>query len=87
MELAMPTIQIRNIPEPVYAEIRRRAQARNQSIQQFMLAEIHRLVQRADKEELIQRIEQFKARAGIELDVDQMLADLDAERRSRCRWS
>ncbi len=83
----MPTIQIRNIPEPVYAEIRRRARARNQSIQQFMLAEIHRLVQRADKEELIQRIEQFKARAGIELDVDQMLADLDVERRSRCRWS
>ena len=77
----MPTIQIRNIPEPVYDEIRRRARVRNQSIQQFMLAEIHRLVQRADKEELIQRIERFKARAGIELDVEQMLADLEADRR------
>ena len=77
----MPTIQIRNIPEPVYAEIRRRARIRNQSIQQFMLAEIHRLVQRADKEELVQRIERFKARAGIEFDVEQMLADLDAARR------
>ena len=78
---AMPTIQIRNIPEPVYDEIRRRARIRNQSIQQYMLAEVHRLVQRADKEELIQRIERFKARAGIELDVEQMLADLEADRR------
>ena len=78
---AMPTIQIRNIPEPVYAEIRRRARARNQSIQQFMLAEVHRLVDRADKEELIQRIERLKARAGIELDVEQMLTDLEADRR------
>ena len=77
----MPTIQIRNIPEPVYEEIRRRARARHQSIQQFMLAETHRLVQRVDKEELIQRIEQFKARAGIEVDVDQMLADLESDRR------
>ena len=78
---AMPTIQIRNIPEPVYDEIRRRARIRNQSIQQYMLAEVHRLVQRADKEELIQRIERFKARAGIELDVEQMLTDLEADRR------
>ncbi len=78
---AMPTIQIRNIPEPVYAEIRRRARARNQSIQQFMLAEVHRLVDRADKEELVQRIERLKARAGIELDVEQMLTDLEADRR------
>lgn len=58
-----------------------RARARNQSIQQFMLAEVHRLVQRADKEELVQRIERFKARAGIEVDVEQMLADLEADRR------
>ena len=77
----MPTIQIRNIPEPVYDEIRRRARIRNQSIQQYMLAEVHRLTQRPDKEELIQRIERFKARAGIELDVEQMLADLEADRR------
>ena len=77
----MPTIQIRNVPEPVYDELRRRARARNQSIQQYMLAEVHRLVQRADKEELVQRIERFKARAGIEVDVEQMLADLEADRR------
>ena len=77
----MSTIQIRNIPEPVYEEIRRRARVCNQSIQQFMLAEVHRLAHRPDKEELVQRIERFKARAGIELDVEQMLADLEADRR------
>ena len=77
----MPTIQIRNIPEPVYEEIRRRARSRHQSIQQFMLAEVHRLVDRADKEELVQRIKRFKETSGIELDVEQMLADLDADRR------
>lgn len=77
----MPTIQIRNIPEDVYEEIRRRARARQQSIQQFMLAEVHRLAHRADKEELVQRIERFKETSGIELDVEQMLADLDADRR------
>ena len=77
----MPTIQIRNIPEPVYEEIRRRARARHQSIQQFMLAEVHRLVDRGDKEELVQSIERFKETSGIEVDVEQMLADLDADRR------
>ena len=77
----MPTIQIRNIPEPVYEEIRRRARARHQSIQQFMLTEVHRLVDRGDKEELVQRIERFKETSGIEVDVEQMLADLDADRR------
>ena len=77
----MPTIQIRNIPEPVYEEIRRRARARHQSIQHFMLAEIHRLVDRGDKEELVQRIERFKETSGFEVDVERMLADLDADRR------
>ncbi len=76
----MPTIQIRNIPEPVYEEIRRRARARHQSIQQFMLAEVHRLVDRADKEELVQRIKQFKASHGIEVDVDAMLAGIQSDR-------
>ena len=77
----MSTIQIRNIPEPVYEEIRRRARARNQSIQQFMLAEVHRLAEGTDTEYLRDRIEKLKATAGIELDVAQMLADLEAERR------
>ena len=77
----MPTIQIRNIPEPVYQEIRQRARDRRQSIQQFMLAEVHRLVQRTDADRLMRRIEEFKSTAGIELDADRMLADLDADRR------
>lgn len=76
----MPTIQIRNIPEPVYEEIRRRASARHQSIQQFMLAEVHRLTQRADKDELVQRIRQFKASHGIEVDVDALLDGIQADR-------
>ena len=76
----MPTIQIRNIPEPVYEEIRRRARARHQSIQQFMLAEVHRLAQRVDKEELVQRIEKLKASHGIEVDVDAMLDGIQADR-------
>lgn len=79
----MPTIQIRNIPEPVYEEIRRRARARHQSIQQFMLAEVHRLVDRADKEELVQRIKQFKASHGIEVDVEAMLEGIQADRDRR----
>ena len=79
----MPTIQIRNIPEPVYEEIRRRARSRHQSIQQFMLAEVHRLVDRADKEELVQRIKQFKASHGIEVDVEAMLEGIQADRDRR----
>lgn len=78
---AVPTIQIRNIPEPVYDEIRRRARIRNQSIQQYMLAEVHRMTQRPDKEELIQRIERFKASHGIEVDVEAMLDGIDSDRR------
>ena len=77
----MPTIQIRNIPEPVYEEIRRRARARNQSMQQFMLAEVHRLAHRPDKEELVRRIERFKASHGFEVDVDAMVAGIEADRR------
>ena len=76
----MPTIQIRNVPEPVYNEIRRRARARQQSLQQFMLAEVNRIVQRTDAEKLRERIERFKSAAGVELDVERMLADLEADR-------
>ncbi len=39
------------------------------------------MASRADKEELVQRIDRFKETGGIELDVERMLADLDADRR------
>ena len=77
----MATIQVRDISEDAYEVIRRRARAAGQSIQAYMKRHIERMANEPDDEELFSDLERFVEDHGIRLDIEALLADLDAGRR------
>jgi plasmid stability protein len=81
----MATIQIREIPEPAYEVLRRRARARGQSIQAFMRDEVIALAGRPSKEEAVASIEAVLGRHTAdrppEAEAEAIVADLAADRR------
>jgi antitoxin FitA len=77
----MALIQIRDVPEPVYETIRRRARRAGQSIQAYMLARTIELAERPSVSEVIERLEtDLAGRAALEVDNDQLLADIRSDR-------
>ena len=79
----MATIQIREIPEPAYEVLRRRARARGQSIQAFMREEVIAMAARPSKEEAIASIEAILGRDAADRSPtpEAIIADLAADRR------
>ena len=77
----MATIQVRDISEDAYEVIRRRARAAGQSIQAYMKKQIEQMASEPDDAELFSDLERFAEAHGIRLDVEALLADLDAGRR------
>lgn len=77
----MATIQIRDIPEPSYEVIRRRARAAGQSIQNYMRAEVERMAAAPDRSELFERIRRHVESHGITVDTEALLSDLESDRR------
>lgn len=56
----MPNVLIRDIPDDVHSSLRRRAERRGQSLQQYLAAELRRLADRPSLEEVLDRIGQHK---------------------------
>lgn len=77
----MATIQIRDISEDAYEVIRRRARAAGQSIQAYMKRQVEQMASEPDDSELLADLDRFVEAHGIRLDLEDLLADLDAERR------
>ncbi len=79
----MATIQIREIPEPAYEVLRRRARARGQSIQAFMRDQVIAMADRPSKEEAVASIEAVLGghTAGPSPTPATIVADLAADRR------
>ena len=77
----MATIQIRDISEDAYEVIRRRARNSGQSIQVYMKRKVEQMASEPDDAGLFPDIERFVEAHGLRLDVDALLADLDAGRR------
>ncbi|MCY4069640.1 MAG: hypothetical protein OXE79_11135 [Acidimicrobiaceae bacterium] len=77
----MATIQIRDVSEDAYEVIRRRARADGQSIQAYMKKRIERMASEPDDDELFADLERFVEAHGVMLNIDALLADLDAARR------
>jgi len=77
------TIQIREIPEPAYEVLRRRARARGQSIQAFMRDQVIAMADRPSKEETIASIEAILGRGEGDRSPtpEAIVADLAADRR------
>jgi plasmid stability protein len=77
----MATIQVRDISDDAYTIIRQRARAAGQSVQAYMKRVIEDLARVPTDAELFSEMEHLVAKGGVELDPDELLAALDADRR------
>ena len=75
----MPNVLIRDVPDDLHAELQTRAQRAGQSLQQYLTAELRRLIERPSMQQVLDRIEH---RTGGSVGLDTAVGDLDAERRS-----
>ena len=78
--VSMPNVLVRDLPDEVHAELQRRAEARGQSLQQYLAAELTRLTTTPPLDEVLTRI--TKRRDG-RVGLRQAVEDLDAERAGR----
>ncbi len=79
----MATIQIREIPEPAYEILRRRARGRGQSIQAYMRDQVLEIAGRPSKEEALESIEAVLGRQPADRAPapQAIVADVAADRR------
>lgn len=64
---AMPTIQIKNVPEATHQVWRRRAAAANQSLQEYLLQHLESVASRPTLDEALERLGQ---RTGGHLSIE-----------------
>jgi hypothetical protein len=76
---AMTNVLIRDLPEDTHRELVRRAQARGQSLQQYLAAELIRLASSPTLDDVLRRIDGCH---GGRVGFDRAVADL-ADERSR----
>lgn len=77
---SMPNVLIRDLPEAIHTELRRRAEARGVSLQKYLTSELSRLAEQPDMDEVLERIGRHR---GGRVGFPQAVADLSAERRAR----
>ncbi len=73
----MPNILVRDLPTEVHKALQDRAEQQGQSLQQYLTAELTRLVERPSPNELFARISK---RRGGRVGFTQAIADLNDER-------
>lgn len=76
----MPSVQVRDVPEDVHAALVRRAELAGQSLQQYLAAQLARLVSTPTVDEVLARIEQ---RTGGRMTGEEAVAAVEAERDRR----
>jgi plasmid stability protein len=76
----MGNVLIRDLPEAVHAELRRRAGARGLSLQQYLTEELSRLAEQPVMDEVLERIGRQK---GGRVGFAEAVAALQAERGGR----
>lgn len=77
---AMPSVQIKHVPEQTHAVLRRRAAQANQSLQEYLLA---RLVEEAAAPTLDEILDRAGSRAGGSVTLDEATAAIRADRDRR----
>ena len=71
-------VLVRGIPDEVHSALRRRAERRGQSLQQYLTGELTRLAERPSLEEVLDRLD---GRRGGSVGFQQAVEDLAEERR------
>jgi len=74
-------ITIRDVPDEVRDELAARAAAQGRSMQEFLRAELERLAARPSMESVLARIRERKRITGTRISVEEILSDLDADRK------
>jgi plasmid stability protein len=74
-------ITIRDVPEKVRDELAARAALQGRSMQEYLRAELQRLVARPSLDAWLQQVRKRKRAGQTRLSSDQILADRDAGRR------
>jgi antitoxin FitA len=77
---AMPSVQIKDVPEDVHAVLRRRAAAAGQSLQEYLLG---RLVDEASRPTLDEVLDRAGRRAGGSLPLAAAVDAIRSERDNR----
>lgn len=77
---AMANVLIRDVPDDVHRELRRRAEARGQSLQTYLSMQLARLVERPTSDELLERVAR---RATGRIGLEEAVADLREIRAER----
>ncbi len=76
----MPNVLVRDIPDDVHAALQRRAEHAGQSLQQYLAAELKRLVEKPPLDEVLDRISR---RRGGRVGLRQASGDVTDERATR----
>jgi antitoxin FitA len=76
----MSLIQIRDVPEPVRAELARKAAAAGQSMQAYLLGELTRLAERPSMAEIVRRAQARAKASGSTVTMDDAVAAVRAAR-------
>ena len=74
---SMPNLLVRDLPDEVHRVLQRRAERRNQSLQQYLSVELRKLAERPQIEEILDEVE---ARRGGQVGLEQAVCDLDDAR-------
>ena len=72
-------LQVRNVPDDLHAELRRRAAAAGMSLSDYVLRELRRVAERSPMAEVFAR----SAALRIPLPMDEVVEGIRAERDSR----
>ena len=72
-------LQVRNVPDDVHAELRRRAQAAGVSLSEYVLRELERVAARPPIEEVLAR----SASRRLDVSMADVVATIRAERPER----
>ncbi len=73
----MVNMLVRDVPESVHAALRRKAESRHQSLQQYLAAELRELAERRSIGEILDEVE---TQRGGRVGFDAAVADLDEDR-------
>jgi len=76
----MPNVLVRDIPDDVHAALQHRAERAGQSLQQYLAAELKRLVEKPPLDEVLERISR---RRGGRVGLRQASRDITDARASR----
>lgn len=77
----MPSITVRDVPEPVRAELAARAARAGQSLQEHLRTMFEDLVARPSPDDVLARARARVAATGSRVSAADVLADRDADRR------